>query len=149
MKKLTLALLILSLCLALLTACGGGSQEETTEPETASAETETTETEDAATAEEEDPILGFWFAQAASKDGTELDPYEVFGGTFYLYFVDEGECQMCIDDKRAPGTWERTENGITLKGDDTYDIVYPTDTPDTMILTVKGVEVVLEKDTEE
>ena len=149
MKKLTLALLVLSLCLALLTACGGGGQEETAEPETAAAETETTETEEAAPAEEEDPVLGFWFAQTASKDGTELDPYEVFGGNFYLYFVDEEECQMCIDQQRAPLSWERTDAGITLKGDDTYEIVYPTDTPDTMLLTVKGVEVLLEKDTEE
>ena len=136
MKKLTLILLVLSLCLALLTACGG-AKEEAAGAETAAAETE------------EDPVLGFWFAESASMDGQALDPDEVFGGTFYLYFVDENECQMCIDDKRAPVSWERTDGGITLTGDDTYEIVYPLDTPDTMAITIHGVEVLLEKDVEE
>ena len=148
MKKLTLALLILSLCLALLTACGGGGQEETAEPETAAAESETTETAEAAPAEEEDPVLGFWFAKEASKGDVTKDPYELFGGTFYLYFVDESECQMCIDDKRAPVTWERTENGITLSGDDTYEITFPDDSGQTMVIVINGIDVLLEKSDE-
>ena len=152
MKKLTLALLILSLCVALLAACGGGGQEETVEPETTTAETEeaaAAETEEAASAEEEDPVLGFWFAKTASKDGETRDPNDVFGGTFYLYFSDEDECQMCIDEKRAPVSWERTETGITLTGDDTYEIVYPADNEDTMIITIHGIEVLLERYVEE
>ena len=144
MKKLTLTMLILTLCLALLTACGAGEGADA--EETAGA----TETEETAAAEEEDPILGFWFAETASVGGEDRDPEEVFGGKFYLYFVDETECQMCIDQQRAPLTWNRTETGVTLTGDDVYEIVWPANGDrDAMIITVRGVEVVLERSLEE
>ena len=158
MKRNSLILfLALLLAAALLAGCGGtsgqDSQAETgEETDTAAVETQETETaevEEAAPAGEKDFVLGFWFAESASKDGQTLDPDTVFGGTFYLYFADEEDCYMCIDDQRAPVTWERTENGVTLTGDNTYEITFPDDSQTTMIITINGVEVVLEKDMEE
>ena len=157
-RNLLTLLLMLLLSAALLAGCGGGGQ---TESETAAAETteetgegtaqaeEAAETEETAPAEEEDFVLGFWFAETATKDGETMDPDDLFGGIFYLYFADEETCYMCIDDKRAPLAWEHTENGVTLTGDDTYSITFPDDSQTTMIITINGVEVVLEKDMEE
>ena len=95
--------------------------------------------------EKKDFLIGTWFAKSSSYQGESRDPDEVFGGTFYLYFNEKGECTMAIDQQRAVLTWERTEDGVTLKGDDTYKITFPDDSEKTMIITIKGVDTLLEK----
>ena len=97
------------------------------------------------TKEKKDFLIGTWFAKSSSYQGESRDPDEVFGGTFYLYFNEKGECTMAIDQQRAVLTWERTEDGVTLKGDDTYKITFPDDSEKTMIITIKGVDTLLEK----
>ena len=55
---------------------------------------------------------------------------------------------MAIDEQRAVLTWERTDEGVTLKGDDTYKITFPDDSQKTMIITIRGVDTLLEKNEE-
>lgn len=130
MRK-TAVLLLLTLCLALLAACGGGSAPAQDASE-----------------EADDFLLGTWFARSAEKDGETLDPDEVFGGTFYLYF-DEDNCMMCIDDQRAVVSWERTGDGVTLSGDGTYAVTFPDHSQTTLVVNINGVDVRMEKYVEE
>jgi len=139
MKKNRLLLLLIALMLVImpaLTACGGGSGSD--EPEDAAQE------EDAA-AGETDFLIGSWFAEKSMYNGEEKDSDEVFGGRFYLVFDDDGDCQMCIDQKRAPVKWEYTGDGVTLSGDDTYQITFPDDSKKSMIITINGIETLLTK----
>ena len=143
MKK-KLLMLMLALCMIVtmtaLSACGGGSGDsggEAAGEETASEET-------AQTADDTDFLLGSWFAKTATYNGEEKDPDEVFNGTFHLYFTED-RCNMAIDSKTAPVSWERTDKGVTLTGDDTYYITFPDDSEDTLIITINGIEVLMEK----
>ena len=52
---------------------------------------------------------------------------------------------MSIDQNRALVDWTLTDNGVTLTGDDTYQITFPDESRKTMIATIKGVDVLLEK----
>lgn len=97
---------------------------------------------------EKDFLIGTWFAKSSSYQGESKNPEDVFGGTFYLFFNEKGECTMAIDQQRAVLTWERTDEGVTLKGDDTYKITFPDDSKKTMIITIRGVDTLLEKSEE-
>lgn len=97
---------------------------------------------------EKDFLIGTWFAKSSSYQGESKNPDDVFGGTFYLHFNEKGECTMAIDEQRAVLTWERTDEGVTLKGDDTYKITFPDDSQKTMIITIRGVDTLLEKNEE-
>ena len=130
-KYLLTLLLVLLLGLALLTACGGGAAEEEA--------AESVETE-----QDYDFLLGMWFAKEAAAGDQALDPDEVFGGTFSLYFSDDGKCTMAIDQQRALVDWELTEDGVTLSGDNTYPAAFGDDKT-TMTITINGVDVVMEK----
>ena len=88
-------LLVLVLCAALLAGCGGGKKQE----------------DDAAKAESEF-LMGMWFAKEASYNGETADPEDIFEGTFSLYFSDNGECTMAIDQNRAVVKWELTDDGV-------------------------------------
>ena len=138
MKK-KLLMLMLALCMIVtmtaLSACGGGSGDSG--GEAAGEET-------AQTADDTDFLLGSWFAKTATYNGEEKDPDEVFNGTFHLYFTED-RCNMAIDSKTAPVSWERTDKGVTLTGDDTYYITFPDDSEDTLIITINGIEVLMEK----
>ena len=139
MKKNKLLLLLIAvICVTMLalTACGGGSGSD------GSGETEQEET---AAAGETDFLIGSWFAEKSMYNGEEKDPDEVFGGTFYLVFFDDGGCQMCIDQKRAQVNWEYTGDGVTLTGDDTYQITFPDDSKTSMIITINGIDTLLTK----
>ncbi len=140
MKK-KLLMLLLALCMiatmTALTACGGGGGSEDSSSETASEETAQAE-------DETDFLLGSWFAKTATYNGEEKDPDEVFNGTFHLYFTED-KCNMAIDSKTAPVSWERTDKGVTLIGDDTYYITFPDDSKETLIITINGIEVLMEK----
>ena len=98
-----------------------------------------------ATNQKKDFLIGTWFAKSSSYNGESRNPEDVFGGTFYLYFNEKGECTMAIDQQRAILTWERTKDGVTLKGDDTYKITFPDDSEKTMIINIRGVDTLLEK----
>ena len=67
-----------------------------------------------ATNQKKDFLIGTWFAKSSSYNGESRNPEDVFGGTFYLYFNEKGECTMAIDQQRAILTWERTKEGVTL-----------------------------------
>ena len=63
-----------------------------------------------------------------------------------LYFSDNGECTMAIDDKRAIVNWTLNDDGtVTLSGDDTYPVTFPDDSRTTMVMVVQGIDVTLEK----
>ena len=131
MKTRTISLfLLLALSLALLAGCGGSSAPA----------------EEEAQAAESEFLLGSWFATTASKDGEEKDTSDIFGGRFMLYFSDNGECTMAIDDKRAIVNWTLNDDGtVTLSGDDTYPVTFPDDSRTTMVMVVQGIDVTLEK----
>ena len=133
-KYLLTLLLVLLLGLALLTACGGGAAEE-----------EATEDAAAEPAQDIDFLLGMWFAKEAAAGDQALDPDEVFGGTFSLYFSDDGKCTMAIDQQRALVDWELTEDGVTLSGDNTYPCTFLDDEKKTMNIVINGVDVLMEK----
>ncbi len=90
-------------------------------------------------------LLGSWFAKEASYAGTQLDPEELFDGTFHLYFDDNGECTMAIDQNRAIVKWEYTGDGVTLTGDDTYKITFPDDSKERLIIVVNNIDILMEK----
>jgi hypothetical protein len=137
-KLLLLLISLMLIAMPALTACGGGSGSGSGSDEAAQ--------EEAAPAEDESAFLiGTWFAESASFEGQELDPEEVYGGTFYLYFAEDGDCQMCIDQKRAPVKWEYDGETVTLTGDDTYKITFPDDSKTSMVASINGVETVLTK----
>ena len=121
-------LLVLVLCFALLAGCGGGSSKQ----------------DDGAKAEGEF-LLGMWFAKEATYNGESKDPDDIFGGTFSLYFSDNGECTMAIDQQRAIVKWELTDDGAMLSGDNTYPITFPDAAKKTLVVTVNGVDVLMEK----
>ena len=133
-KSIWTTLLALVLVLALC-ACGASKGE----PAGSAAEAAEEKAEDL------DFLLGMWFADTASQDDVTVDAEEVFGGTFSLYFSDDGKCTMAIDQDRALVDWELTENGVTLKGDNTYEGVFQDAERTTMIMVIKGVDVHLEK----
>ena len=156
-KILIAALLALVMVLSLC-ACAG-SKTDTEKPAESADKTEepaenTDKTEEPAEeekAEEEKPaddnefLLGSWFARNVMIGDVEKDPDEVFGGTFMLYFSDDGVCTMSIDQQRALVDWELTDNGVVLKGDSTYEGTFQDDSRTTMILVVQGVDVLMEK----
>ena len=123
-------LIIFSGCI-LLTGCGKKESSSTATKETTTAK--------------KDFLIGTWFAKSSTYNGESRDPDEIFGGTFYLTFNDKGECTMAIDQQRALLTWERTKEGVTLKGDDTYKITFPDDSEKTLLITIKGVDTLMEK----
>ena len=125
--RLTALVLLAVLCLGLLAGCG---------KKDAAAE---------AKAKESEFLLGSWTAEKASYKGEEKDPYDVFGGYFMLYFSKDGTGTMSIDQQRALVKWELTEEGVTLKGDDTYQITFPDESKKSLIIVIKGVEVLMEK----
>lgn len=138
MRKKYVSLLILPICILLIlgmSACGGeGGQEAQNDAGT-----------EQAAAADTDFLLGTWFAKTATYEGEQKDPDDVFGGTFYLYFAEDGDCQMCIDQKRAPVKWAYNGDGVTLTGDNTYEITFPDGSRTKMNVTINGVEVMLEK----
>lgn len=135
MKKNKLIFLLAAImCFTMLAlpSCGGGSGDSGEEAaQEAAADT--------------DFLIGTWFAEKSMYNGEEKDPYDVFDGNFYLYFKEDGECQMCIDQKRAPVKWEYTGDGVTLTGDDTYPITFPDDSKTSMIITINGIDTLLVK----
>lgn len=130
MKKISISagLIIVIMCLGLLTACGG-KRDPVAEAKT----------------KESEFLLGSWFAKEAYVNGETRDPDAIFGGRFQLYFSKDGKCTMSIDQNRALVDWTLTDNGVTLTGDDTYQITFPDESRKTMIATIKGVNVLLEK----
>ena len=89
-------------------------------------------------------MIGTWFADTATKDGVTVDAKELFSGRiFYLDFLED-ECFMYVGTDYALLDWERTEDGITLKGDEEYQITFPDDSGKTMVLNLKGFDVLLE-----
>ena len=137
-----LALFIaLSLCLTMIAGCGS-----------APATSEDGVKEDAkTTVNEEDFLLGSWIAESCWGEDPEVtaDPYDVYGGTFSLYFSDNGECTMWVGQNRAVVTWERTEDGVLLKGDNEYPITFPDGSETEMIIVVNNVNTLMEKYVEE
>ena len=138
LKKLAALLTVLALALALC-ACGG------TKEAPAGSAAEAAEDKAEEKAEDLDFLLGMWFADTASQDDVTVDAEEVFGGTFSLYFSDDGKCTMAIDQQRALLDWELTENGVTLKGDNTYEGVFQDAERTTMIMVINGIDVHMEK----
>ncbi|MBR2783929.1 MAG: hypothetical protein IKD93_07050 [Firmicutes bacterium] len=138
MKKTFLLLLMALLCLALLTACGGAADDPAGEPAAEEAAEQDLEF-----------LLGSWFAQEASVGDETKDPYDVFGGTFSLYFSDNGECTMAIDQQRAIVNYELTDNGVVLTGDGVYEATFDDAERKTMTLGIPSgdimVNVLLEK----
>ena len=128
--KKILRLTVLILSLVALTACGSGSNDN---DQTQNAEDETAF------------LMGSWFAVSAEYEGQEMEPDEVFGDTFSLYFSDDGKCTMWVGQNRALVDWEQTEEGVTLRGDDTYEITFPDESKETLIINLRGVNVVMEK----
>ncbi len=126
MRRSVALLTVLVLIVTLLSGCGGKSGKN--EP-----------------AEDVDFLLGAWFAKTASANGKTVDADDVFGGTFMLYFSDDHKCTMSIDQNRALVDWELTDNGVTLKGDDTYEATFKDQSRKTMVVVIKGVDVLMEK----
>lgn len=128
-SKLFLTLLtVLALCLV-LAGCGSDDNSGTA----------------AGPAQDADFLLGSWFAEEATYEGQPQDPDEVFGATFSLYFSDDGKCTMWVGQDRALVDWELTENGVTLRGDGTYPAVFQDESKKTMVITINGVDVLMEK----
>lgn len=126
MKKLSLVLI---LALSLLAACGGPSAEEQAKV----AETEF--------------LMGRWEATTAEYDGEVRDAQEVIGGLLAFYFDDDGTCTMFVDTNRAIVDWVMNDDGtVTLTGDDTYPVVFPDGSKDTLVVTINGIDVTMVKD---
>lgn len=128
MKKVTLALLF-ALCLSLLAACGGPSAEEQAKV----AETEF--------------LMGRWEATTAEYNGEVKDAKDVIGGLFALYFDEDGTCTMFVDTNRAIVDWAMNDDGsLTLTGDGAYDVTFPDDSKDTLVIVINDINVTMEKD---
>ena len=127
-KKLRLIVVML-LSITILAACGAGNGDSETP----------------ASSDETSFLMGTWFAESAEYEGQELDPDEVFGDTFSLYFAEDGKCTMWVGQNKALVDWEYTGDGVTLTGEDTYEITFPDESRETMIITVRDVEVLMEK----
>ena len=123
MRKRPYLLLPLLLSLIILSGCGGAKKEEG--PDTSF-------------------LMGSWFAKTATQNGQTVDANDVFGGQLMLTF-NKDDCTMSIDSNRAIVKWELTGQGVTLTGDDTYEITFPDEERKTMIAVIRGVEVLLEK----
>lgn len=134
-KRALLLLAMMLLCLALLAACGGGAAQEAAEEEAAAEET----------AQDLDFLLGSWFAETATKDGTTVDAYDVFGDTFSLYFDDDGECTMWVGQDHALVKWELTDDGVLLTGDNTYPCTFLDEGRTTMNIVINGIDVLMNK----
>ena len=135
-KNFFVIITLIVLCLLITSCVGNGSSESS-----GSEEAKNTETEK----QEQDFLIGSWFAKEASKDGVTKDPEEVFGDTFSLYFSDDGKCTMYVGDKHALVDWERTDSGVTLTGDNTYQITFPDDTEKELVININGIDVNMEK----
>ena len=120
-------LIVLILCMTLIGGCGA------------------TKDDSAAPKEDIEFLLGSWFADTASADGATVDAYDVFGGYFMLYFNENGECTMSIDQNRAIVKWQLTENGVTLTGDGTYEATFIDETRKSMVIVINGIDVLMEK----
>ena len=138
MKK-KLLMLLLALCMiatmTALTACGGSSGDS-------DGEIVIEETTDEAG--ETDFLMGSWFAKTATFNGEEKDPDLLFNGKFHLFFTED-KCDMAIDTRTAPVSWKLTDKGVTLIGDDTYYITFPDDSKETLIITINGIDILMEK----
>ena len=128
-KHLLTILLVLLLGLA-LAACGGNGAEEEPAEEPA---------------QDIDFLLGTWLADTASQDGVTVDAYDVFGAAFSLYFSDDGKCTMFVGPDHALVDWELTDDGVVLTGDDTYPATFQDPEKKTMVVVIKGVDVLMEK----
>lgn len=127
-KKFVISIILLSLCMALMVSCGGGSTEEADKgPDTSF-------------------LMGSWFAKTCTQNDVTVDAMDAFGETFGLYFDENGECQMRRGQQFAYVDWTMNDDGtITLTGEDTYQITFPDDSKKTMIMGVRDIDVLLEK----
>ena len=117
-------LLVLILSLSLPAACGRSAEEA---------------------APDAGFLMGSWIAETATVDDLTMDAGDAFGGVFTLYFSENGDCTMSIDDQRATVRWELTDDGVLLTGNDTYPITFPDESRTTMIAVIKGLDVLLRK----
>jgi len=134
MKKRSLILILaltLAISMAVMTGCGGsGSGSSSGSGDTP---------------DDYEFLLGSWVAESATYDGEERPPEDVFGGTFQLYFDDDGECTMSIDSNDTVLKWTPTQDGVLLSGDDTYEVRFPNGSKSTLIVNVNDVDVLMTK----
>lgn len=129
----------------MMAGCGGGTN---TAQSSADSDTRTEAAADNK-APEKDFLIGTWFAKECTAEGQTYDPDDIFNGTFYLSFGEDGQCTMAIDQQRALVSWERTDTGALLTGVDSYEITFPDDSETTFIVKVKGIDVLMEKHIED
>lgn len=129
-KRMMIILVLMSLCIIMLTGCGGGTSVESgeREPDTSF-------------------LMGSWIAKTCTQGDVTVDVLDAFqGDMFSLYFQDDGQCQMVRGDQYALVDWTINNDGsITLKGTNTYEVTFPDDSRKTMILKVNDIDVFLEK----
>lgn len=128
LKSGVLTLLILTLSLSMLTACGGS---------------DTAAEDDAPQGPDSSFLNGTtWMADTASQDGTTVDAKEVFNGQFLLVFSEDGKCTMGIDTQYALVDWTMNDDGsVTLSGDNTYEITFPEGSQTELIAVINGIDV--------
>ena len=144
MKKLISVILALITLTVLLAACGAkpesGADESVQASETEATGTQTTDSS---------IILGTWFATTAVYNGEEYNADDLFNGTFLLLFKDNGECRMQHNDEWSVVTWELSDSGVTLKGEDTYELTFTDENKNKLLMDINGADVTLEKYEEE
>ena len=139
MKKLISIIFTITLVTVFLSSCGAkpdtGSNGSTEQSE-AAVETETADNS---------IILGTWFAQTAVYNGEEYKAEDMFNGPFLLMFKDNGECRMQHNDEWSIVKWELHDSGVTLTGDDTYELSFADGSKNKLLMDINGAEVTLEK----
>lgn len=146
MKFTKIIALLLVLMMTATVICGCGAKE-TAVPENTDAVTE--ETAETEAVDDNSFLLGSWFVDSIVMDGQELTEDEFFGETFSFYFNDKNECYMNMGSNYAIVNYEVHDNGVTLTGDDTYELTFTDETKTKCTWELKGAEVTMSKYEEE
>ncbi|MBR2547105.1 MAG: hypothetical protein IKF07_02795 [Eubacterium sp.] len=94
-------------------------------------------------------LIGTWTATEATVNGVTKDPSEIFQDALSLDFVKGGDCTMSIGDKQSELKWELVDDGVILSGEDTYTVTFPDAQRKTLMINIKGIDILMEKAEEE
>lgn len=112
------AIVILCLSAAVLAGCGGKSRKGS-------------------------KYLGKWNAVTAELSGVELQVADLMG-EFSIELKEDGVCEVHLDGESESGTWEESENGVTIR--DSTDTLTVNEKDGNLYIEYEGVSFRFEKE---